>query len=583
MLDPEYAKRISAHFQQVLLQIAGKGADKLNALDLLGPSEKHQLLYAFNNTEVAYPEDKTIIDLFEEQVAKTPANIAVVYEEEALTYRQLNERSNQLAWHLRSKGVKEETLVPVCIERGLAMIIGILGILKAGGAYVPIDPEYPQERIKYMLQDTSAMLVVSSSRSSNSLKEAEGIQIIELEKEASDITQQPVSNLDKGPEATNLAYVIYTSGSTGKPKGVMIEHRNVVRLFFNQLPLYDFDENDTWSMFHSFCFDFSVWEMLGALLFGGRLVIVPSLISKDAIRFAELLIKEKVTILNQTPSAYYVLQDYLAPGSTEVALRYIIFGGEALNPIRLQPSRELSRNCRFINMYGITETTVHVTFQLVETAHILAGSNSIGRPIPTLSVYILDELLQLVPVGVVGEICVAGAGLARGYLNRRQLTEEKFVQNPYGAGRIYLSGDQGRWLPDGTIEYSGRRDDQVKIRGFRIEPGEIESALLQSELVSQCVVIANEDIQGHKKLTGYVVAKGIFNRESIMAYLQSRLPSYMVPSLLIELDSLPLTPNGKVDKKALPVADGTLQLIGQYVAPHHQYASIPGQCDTDQP
>ncbi|MEX6690965.1 non-ribosomal peptide synthase/polyketide synthase, partial [Danxiaibacter flavus] len=563
-------RQLLMHYEQLLRAMTNYDDRPIYQLPLLTKQEEHQLLYDFNNTEVAYPEDKTIIDLFEEQVKKTPGNIAVMYEEEVLTYQQLNERSNQLAWYLRSRGVKEETLVPVCIERGLAMIIGILGILKAGGAYVPIDPEYPQERIKYMLQDTAATIVVSSRKSWNSLKDSEEIRIIELEQEASDIAQQPVINLNNGPEATNLAYVIYTSGSTGKPKGVMIEHRNVVRLFFNQLPLYDFDENDVWSMFHSFCFDFSVWEMFGALLFGGRLVIVPSLISKDAIRFAELLIKEKVTILNQTPSAFYVLQDYLVHKPTEVALRYIIFGGEALNPTRLQPSRELSRNCRFINMYGITETTVHVTFQLVETAHILAGSNSIGRPIPTLSIYILDELRQLVPIGVAGEICVAGAGLARGYLNRRQLTEEKFVQHPYGAGRIYLSGDQGRWLPDGTIEYCGRRDDQVKIRGYRIEPGEIESALLQSELVSQCVVIANEDIQGHKKLTGYVVAKGIFNRESIMAYLQSRLPSYMVPSLLIELDSLPLTSNGKVDKKALPVADGTLQLSGQYVAPRNE-------------
>ncbi|WP_343745931.1 non-ribosomal peptide synthase/polyketide synthase [Chitinophaga sp.] len=570
LFDHRTILRLWQHFEQLLRSVVLKPEEKIGLLPMLAKGEREQLLETFNAAAVGYPKEKTIVDLLMEQALRTPGAVAVSLDGDTLTYKELHARSNQLAHHLREKGVKEDTLVPICIERSLEMIIGILGILKAGGAYVPIDPDYPEERIRFMLEDTAATVIVTSSNCKDKVKTGrKDIVLVAADKKlrtpAAHKAAPPVTQLTP----SNLAYVIYTSGSTGNPKGVLIEHRNVVRLFETDAPLYDFNSDDVWTMFHSFCFDFSVWEMYGALFYGGRVVIVPKPVAQDAIAFGELLLKEKVTVLNQTPSAFYVLQDYLTGVADKVPVRYVIFGGEALNPGKVQPWLQRYSDCRLINMYGITETTVHVTYQPIALHHANSGS-VIGVPIPTLSLYILDPYGGLAPAGVAGELHVGGAGLARGYLHRPELTETRFVADPFSndpEARMYRTGDLGRWLPDGTVEYLGRIDDQVKIRGFRIELGEIESVMTKCELVNQAVVLAKADSKGNKRLVGYVVPNGTYDRAAILAYLKDKLPDYMVPAILVELDKLPLTRNGKVDKKALPDADAGAVLANEYIAP----------------
>ena len=508
LYSKETMERFVSHFSKLLSSIIAHPDHKLASLEMLSLGERNQLLLELNDAGITYPKDKTIVSIFEEQVKITPANIALVFEDEQVTYSELNERSNQLAHYLVSKGVAAETLVPICIDRGIELIVAIIGILKAGGVYVPIDPDYPQERIQYMLEDTGAGTVITSREHQSKLNGDHAINIIEIDGDWKGISQQPSTNLPTVIEPNQLAYIIYTSGSTGMPKGVLIEHRNVVRLFMNEHPLYVFTEKDVWCMFHSPSFDFSVWEMYGALFYGGRLVVVPKAVTKDIALFANLLIEQQVTILNQTPSAFYVLQDILVEKVNTIPIRYVIFGGEALNPARLQPWKESFPGCRLINMYGITETTVHVTYQEIGWEQIRDGKSVIGKPIPTLSAFILDSHRNLLPVGVVGELCIGGAGLARGYLNRPELTAEKFVHNPLGStddSRLYMSGDLGRWLPDGTIEYLGRKDEQVKIRGYRIELGEVEAAINKLELVNSSCVVVKKDISAASRLVTYYV------------------------------------------------------------------------------
>ena len=495
--------------------------------------------------------------------------MAVVYGGEQLTYRELDEKSSQLGSYLRSKGVKAETLVPVCLERSLDMIVAILGVLKAGGAYVPMDPSYPEDRVSYMLEDTGASLVISHSNCSLVCGKFSG-RVIEMDTDQELIGAEPVIGFESGRSPENAAYVIYTSGSTGRPKGVIIEDVNVVRLFETDQPLFDFNGDDVWTMFHSFCFDFSVWEMYGALFYGGRLVVVPKAATQDTALFGKLLMDEKVTVLNQTPSSFYVLQDYLTKNAATVAIRYVIFGGEALNPVKLKPWNELYTACRLINMYGITETTVHVTYQELLPVHLESSQSIIGKPIPTLRAYIFNRSQHLSPIGVVGELYIGGAGVARGYLNLPALTAEKFVQHPLLPGvRLYRTGDLARWKPDRTLEYLGRIDDQVKIRGFRIELGEIESVLEQSGLVRQSVVLAKTDQYGNQYLAGYVVAEGVLNKEEIRDYLRIHVPEYMVPALWVSLEEIPLTVNGKVNRKALPDPDVTALSSKEFVAPRN--------------
>ena len=578
LFSADRIKQMMKHFEQLLRSIVHAPAAQINTLRITTPAEEEQLQAAFNSQVADYPRNKTIIDLFDRQVLLTPDAVAVVFESTQLTYHELNSRANQLAHYLRKLGVREDTLVPVFLERSEQMIIAMLGILKAGGAYVPIDPEYPQERVRFMLTDTGAQYIVSNSESAHLLGVEASVAVISLDGDQDILEEFPEDNPESFVHPHNLAYVIYTSGSTGQPKGVLLEHYNVVRLFETDTPLYDFDSNDVWTMFHSMCFDFSVWEMYGALFYGGRLVIVSKQVARDAALFGQLLLSEGVTVLNQTPAAFYVLQEYLVANAPTVPVRYVIFGGEALNPVMIKPWKELYPSCKMVNMYGITETTVHVTYQEIGTAHLQSSSSIIGKAIPTLGLYILDANMHLSPVGVPGELYVSGAGLARGYLNREALTKERFLPNPFSNdadyNRLYKTGDQARWLADGNIEYLGRIDQQVKIRGYRIELGEIENVLLQSGLVKQVVVVAANDSTGSKILAAYIVSETRFDREQVMAVLKQRLPDYMVPALFITLDKMPLTSNGKVDRKALPDIHAGAPATREYVAPRNEMEQL---------
>ncbi|HLZ88457.1 MAG TPA: amino acid adenylation domain-containing protein, partial [Puia sp.] len=459
LYEEDTIRRMAVHYVELLRSIAEAPDRRIGELGLLTAAEKQQLTEKYTSAGAGYPDDKTIVDLFASQAARTPEAVALVFEQETVTYRQLDERSNRLAHYLRRLGVKEETPVAICLEKAPEMIVGILGILKAAGFYVPIDPQYPVHRIGYILGDTAAPVVLTSRGSHAVLPLNYTGQIVRLDEDGPQITAgedtPPPTLLRPG----HLAYVIYTSGSTGQPKGVMIEHRNVIRLFITETPLYDFNERDVWTLFHSFAFDFSVWEIFGALLFGGRLVIVPKAVARDVPAFARLLTTQGVTVLNQTPSAFYVLQDYLPLMENTLSIRLVIFGGEALDPQKVAPWKRRYPASRLVNMYGITETTVHVTSLPIGDRHLERSSSVIGTAIPTTTVYILDSRQQLSPMGIAGEIYVGGAGLARGYLNQPALTAEKFIADPFSGkpgARLYKSGDLGRWLPDGTIEYLGR-------------------------------------------------------------------------------------------------------------------------------
>ncbi|MEH1860990.1 MAG: amino acid adenylation domain-containing protein [Nostoc sp.] len=511
LFDATTITRIAQHFQILLRAIVANPRAPIAELPLLTIAERHQLLVEWNNTEVDYPGDKCIHQLFEEQVERTPDAVAVVFEDQQLTYQQLNTRANQLAHYLRSLDVGAEVLVGLCVERSLSMVVGLLSILKAGGAYVPLDPDYPTERLSFMVEDAQVRVLLTQQQLVESLPKHQA-RVVCLDTDWEKIAQNNELNLENTAKPDNLAYVIYTSGSTGKPKGVLVNHANVVRLFATTDFWYKFNSNDVWTMFHSYAFDFSVWEIWGALLYGGRLVVVPYLVTRSPESFYELLCQEKVTILSQTPSAFRQLIQAEQSGITagDLNLRLVIFGGEALEIKSLQPwfERHGDQQPKLVNMYGITETTVHVTYRPLSKGDLSGTASVIGRPIPDLQVYLLDEHLQPVPIGVAGEMYVGGAGVTRSYLNRPELTQQRFISHPFSKNpqaRLYKTGDLARYLPNGELEYLGRIDQQVKIRGFRIELGEIEAALTQHLAVGETIVIAREDDPGNKRLVAYIV------------------------------------------------------------------------------
>ncbi len=515
LFDAGTITRIAQNFQTLLQAVVTNQEARIAELPLLTTAQRHQLLVEWNNTQVDYSFDRCIHQLFEKQVKRTPDAVAVVFGNQQLTYQQLNTRANQLAHYLRSLGVGADVLVGLCVERSLEMLIGLLGILKAGGAYVPLDPDYPTERLSFMVEDAQVRVLLTQQKLVDLLKHQAPVVCLDTDWEK--IAQNSESNLENTANPDNLAYVIYTSGSTGKPKGVLVNHSNVVRLFA-ATSWYNFNQDDVWTMFHSYAFDFSVWEIWGALLYGGRLVVVPYLVTRSPESFYQLLCQEKVTILNQTPSAFRQLIQAEQSGITvdDLNLRLVIFGGEALELSSLQPwfERHGDQLPQLVNMYGITETTVHVTYRpLSKVEH--GTASVIGRPIPGLQVYVLDEHKQPVPIGAPGEMYVGGAGVARGYLNRAELTQQRFIAHPFEktearsqkpeGSRLYKTGDKARYLPNGELEYLGRIDQQVKIRGFRIELGEIETALTQHLAVGEVVVIAREDDPDDKRLVAYIV------------------------------------------------------------------------------
>ncbi len=627
LFDAPTIQIMLGHFETLLESIANNADERISELSLDAVSTtcgsgwvRSSAATELLNTSVkaAHPpataggtdriQQRPLHHLFEAQVERNPGAIAISFENEQMTYAELNRRADQLAQQLRALGVGPEVLVGLSIERSLELVIGILGILKAGGAYVPLDPSYPPERLRFMIDDAKPAVLLTQPGLASILPETDAAVLfvgergqaplpdllisetpeIEHERERGQaplpdlfISQTPEGDHEPKQrtgqeEGLAPAYVIYTSGSTGTPKGVVVTHANVVRLFNATRQWFDFNESDVWTLFHSFAFDFSVWELWGALLYGGRLVIVPHLVSRSPEAFHELLSREKVTVLNQTPSAFRQLMKADEAREDELSLRYVIFGGEALELQSLKPwfDKHGDRQPQLVNMYGITETTVHVTYRPLTAADLDSTRGSrIGGAIPDLSVYVLDRRLRPVPDLVPGELCVGGAGVARGYLNRAELSAERFIPDALSGesgARLYRSGDLVRRLPSGDIEYLGRIDQQVKIRGFRIELGEIEAVLNQHEAVREAVVVMREE-----RLVCYLVTESVLEVEGLREFLRLKLPDYMIPSTFVTVPTIPLTPNGKVDRRALPApTQARPELRENYLAPRNELERV---------
>jgi len=540
----------------------------------LGESIRH-IRFQFNLPRRQYPPGRCLHEWFAGQAAKSPNAVAVTFENQSLTYRELDEQANQLAHYLRELGVGPDRLAALHLERGPAMIIGVVAILKAGGAYVPLDPAYPKERLGLMLEDARPLAVLTQNKLTDRLPDSHA-RVICLDDPASrDWETRPVTPPENRSRPGDLAYVIFTSGSTGRPKGVLITHYNVVRLLQAAAPGFHFDASDVWTLFHSYAFDFSVWEIWGALLYGGRLVVVPYFTSRSPRAFYELLRAEGVTVLNQTPGAFLQLAQAEAeiPAPGPLALRLVIFGGEALALSSLQSwfARHGDQRPQLVNMYGITETTVHVTCRHIRRTDVGLPS-VIGTPLPDLEIYLLDAQGRKVADGETGEIYVGGAGLGRGYLNQPELTAERFLPHPFNTTpgeRLYRSGDLARRRPDGDLEYLGRADNQIKIRGHRIELGEIEAALAGHPRISAGAVVAQQ-WEGEPALVAFVVGRdGPAPRvATLRQWLMERIPVYMIPVRFVEVSALPLNNNGKVDQTALARLDGVEVGTGtEYVAP----------------
>ncbi|NBO09418.1 MAG: amino acid adenylation domain-containing protein, partial [Actinobacteria bacterium] len=605
-----------AQFSRLLVAAVGNEERLLSSVSLISTQERTQVVSTFNDTQREIP-NTTLPDLFAVQVEKTPEAIALLFGDAEVSYRELDARANQLARYLIAENIGPEDIVAIALDRSIEMVVSLLGVLKSGAAYLPLDPEYPVERLNFMLADSNAKCLITTSviyerllseLGQNSIDGAPhqgadvrssvfsssvdfgadafpGALLLDdeiIQTELATLSSASISDNERVQPLTpdNLAYVIYTSGTTGKPKGVGIQHRNVVSLVLGCCALYDFKSSDVWTLFHSYAFDFSVWEIWGPFLTGSRTVLVPQEIRKSFYDFRTLLAEQGVTVLSQTPSSFYQLTSVereLGANGRPLSLRYVVFGCEALDPKKLLmwPSSDKEPGPQFRNMYGITETTIHVTH--IDITREIAATQSgsvIGGPIPNWQAYILDPSLNPLPIGSIGELYIAGAGLARGYLGRAGLTSERFIANPFsargaafgGAGsRMYRTGDLARWREDGNLEYVGRADHQVKIRGFRIELGEIESALSQIDGVGQVSVQARE-VAGEKRLVAYLVGRGtrplstvsssssisLPSSAELRAALLRTLPDYMVPSAFVVLEKLPLTANGKLDVRALP-------------------------------
>ncbi|MCS9224435.1 MAG: amino acid adenylation domain-containing protein, partial [Pseudomonas aeruginosa] len=568
LFDASTVERLAGHWRNLLRGIVANPRQRLGELPLLDAPERRQTLSEWNPAQRECAVQGTLQQRFEEQARQRPQAVALILDEQRLSYGELNARANRLAHCLIARGVGADVPVGLALERSLDMLVGLLAILKAGGAYLPLDPAAPEERLAHILDDSGVRLLLTQGHLLEHLPRQAGVEVLAIDGLVLDgyAESDPLPTLS----ADNLAYVIYTSGSTGKPKGTLLTHRNALRLFSATEAWFGFDERDVWTLFHSYAFDFSVWEIFGALLYGGRLVIVPQWVSRSPEDFYRLLCREGVTVLNQTPSAFKQLMAMACSAdmaTQQPALRYVIFGGEALDLQSLRPwfQRFGDRQPQLVNMYGITETTVHVTYRPVSEADLKGGLVSpIGGTIPDLSWYILDRDLNPVPRGAVGELYIGRAGLARGYLRRPGLSATRFVPNPFpgGAGeRLYRTGDLARFQADGNIEYIGRIDHQVKVRGFRIELGEIEAALAGLAGVRDAVVLAHDGVGG-TQLVGYVVADSAEDaerlRESLRESLKRHLPDYMVPAHLMLLERMPLTVNGKLDRQALPQPDASL-------------------------
>jgi amino acid adenylation domain-containing protein len=507
------------------------------------------------------PINGLLVARWEAQAATRSRAPALTLDSESLTYEEVNAWANRLAGYLRVRGIGVGSLVGIHMDRSFDMIVAILAILKTGGAYLPLDLACPDDRLNFILKDAGAHLVLTQAGHENRFKSYSG-EIVCLDHEATHLAGFGFDNQSAKINPDDLAYVIYTSGSTGQPKGVRITHRNIARLFSTTEPLFHFGPRDIWTLFHSSAFDLSVWEIFGALVYGGRLVIVPYMVSRSAAAFRELLERERVTVLTQTPSAFRQLTraDEAAP-KMKSELRYVIFAGEILDPQSLRSwfQRYGDERTRCINMYGITETTVHSTYYRVTLADLDRPASPIGHALPDSKIYLVDEKGAQVAPGETGEILVGGDGVAPGYLNRPELTQQRFIANPFepeAFPHLYRSGDLARQRPgDAGLDYLGRRDYQVKIRGFRVELPEIEAVLTQHPGVREGAVLCRRDDDAEPRLVAYVVTRSAPapSLEELRAHLARELPDYMVPATFVFLPEFPLTLNGKLDRKALPI------------------------------
>jgi amino acid adenylation domain-containing protein len=550
----QFARQLAAACRELL---SGPQGRRLGELELLDRSERERIVALGRAIPAPSSPSGLIHRAVEARAQGSPEAVAVTGPGIALTYRELDQRANRLAHALRSHGVEPGHRVGVCLDRSAELIAVLLAIFKAGAAYVPLDPEYPAARLAYVAEDAGLALIVADEHTADSFPGQAVVRSAELSALAAESPADPPA---AEVRPNDPAYVIYTSGSTGRPKGVVVPHRNVLALVSGTEADFGFSSRDTWTWFHSVAFDFSVWEIWGCLLTGGRLVIVPHWTCRSPDDFRDLLLAEQVTILNQTPSAFAQLLDVERRRPSGLAVRLVVFGGEPLDAGMLLPWFDLHPEsaCRLVNMFGITETTVHVTAQTVSRAEGLARSKSVGRPIPGWSVRVLDATHRVLPPGAVGEIAVGGDGLALHYLNRPELTEERFITAADCGERLYLSGDRGRLLPDGRLEHLGRLDNQVKIRGYRIELDEIRAVLLEDPAVITAAVVVHQAEQADAasaRLDAYVVlgsSDGAAGAARVRARAAKLLPDYMVPSTVSAVRSLPLTANGKLDASQLP-------------------------------
>ncbi|MEK8072440.1 non-ribosomal peptide synthase/polyketide synthase [Rhodococcoides navarretei] len=573
LFDADLIESFARRFLAILDAVTTDATVPVGDVAIVDAAEYRSVVSQWNASGDDVAREATLVDLLDAAAAGHPDAVAVRFGDSSMTYAEFDAQANRLARVLISHGVGPESLVAVALPRSAELIVALVAVIKAGGGYLPVDPSYPLERVEYMLDDARPTTVLLSGADRvelpSDVESRTGAALLDLDTvDLSSVSGDPVTDEDRTRPVRpgNVAYVIYTSGSTGRPKGVMVPHRNVVRLLDNTDSVYGFGADDVWTMFHSYAFDFSVWELWGPLLYGGTLVVVDYFTSRSPEAFHQLLVDERVTVLNQTPSAFYQLSeaDRTAASGGELSLRYVIFGGEALEQRRLTGwfERHGDSAPRLVNMYGITETTVHVSYQALAAASVGTSASVVGKPIAGLRVYVLDTRLHPVPVGVPGEMYVAGGQLARGYLGRRELTSVRFVANPFVSGAdtgslLYRTGDLAQWNASGELEYLGRSDDQVKVRGFRIELGEVEAVVTAQPTVTQAAVVVREDSPGAARLVAYVVSAAVEGRpivdiENLRTGIADVLPEYMVPSAFVVLDAIPLTVNGKLDRRALP-------------------------------